>query len=122
MPVNSTTSAPRVATTAKTTESFDVQDFVKNSPDIQNLRYMVAGTSAEKAGADQKLANSSFAKSFDAGLKKAIDKLGPNATEEQVMKAANNEAYKQEMFKSIVNKACDRVLSRVKDMYSDTWG
>ncbi|WP_224249379.1 hypothetical protein [Hyalangium gracile] len=129
MTVGNATSAPRTAAAPQTTstgEKFksmdEITDFLKNDSGIQDLRYMLAGTSGEKADAGTKIANSSFVKSFEANLKKAVDKLGPNASKEDVQKAANNEAYKQELFKSVVNKAASRVMSRVKEMYSDTWG
>jgi len=100
----------------------EINSFLQSSDDIKSLRYMMAGTSGEKPGADQKVANSSFVKTFESNMQKALDKLPANASKEQVMKAANNEAYKQMLFKNVVEKAAGRVMARVKEMNADTFG
>lgn len=100
----------------------EINSFLQSDSTIKDLRYMMAGTSGDKPGADQKVANSSFVKTFESNMQKALDKLGPNATKEQVTKAANNEAYKQMLFKNVVEKAASRVMARVKEMNADTFG
>jgi hypothetical protein len=134
MAVQNNPSAPRVgpqASADQTSEAVDtgkyesaeeLQDYLANGHEAMSARYLLAGVTdedVEGGKAEERLANSSWAKSFDAGLKDAIAKLGPNPSKEDVKKTVNNEYFKQHIMKFAVDRASNRILDRVKDLMRD---
>jgi hypothetical protein len=134
MAVQNNTSAPRVGPQASADETTstgssekyesaeELQDYLDNGPEAMSARYLLAGVTdedVEGGKAEERLAGSSWAKSFDTGLKEAISKLGPNPSKEDVKNTVNNEYFKQHIMKFAVDRASGRILERVKDLMRD---
>ena len=102
------TTATAAANTT-TTPQFDVQGFMQNGAEVQAAKQLLGGE------------NSSYFKNFSKNLDAAVAKLGANASEADVKKAASNEMFKQHIFKSTTDRMASKIMQKIKDMNSDGW-
>ncbi|HLK99315.1 MAG TPA: hypothetical protein VK539_01980 [Myxococcaceae bacterium] len=136
MSVNGPT-APRVPTTTPTAQTSstpadttrfanpaELQEYLKSGPEAMSARYMLAGVTNEdtQAQSDSKIAGSSWVKTFEKGVEERLAKLGANPTKEDVKKAVNAEYFEQYIGKGVVDRASSRIMARVKELMSDTFG
>jgi len=123
-PASANQSTGQAAAGEKFANANEVADYLQNGDEAMSVRYQLAGITEEMKPeeVEQRLKNSSWAKSFDEGVKAAVSKLGENPSKEDVKKAINNEFFKQHISKFTVDRASARIMDRVKDLYSDTFG